>query len=76
MLSACIQLSKEAVEMKASKTYQYGNSKVKIVSPFVDMTKEQQGEWFESEWEKGNPILHEIVDAAMDCLTNEEDEVG
>ncbi|WP_025911973.1 hypothetical protein [Priestia flexa] len=56
---------------KPSKTYQYGNTKVKIVSPFIELTKEQQREWFESEWKKGNPIIHDIVDAAMDCLEPE-----
>jgi hypothetical protein len=59
------------MENVPSRTYIYGKTKVKIVSPFVDMTKEQQGEWFENEWEKGNPILHEIVDAALDCLMDD-----
>lgn len=69
-----IALNKEAVEMsKPSKTYQYGNTKVKIVSPLVNMTPQEQYEWFESEWEKGNPVLRDIVDAAVDCLTNDEE---
>jgi len=76
-MSTCIELSKEAVEMnKPSKTYQYGNTKVKIVSPLVNMTSEEQHDWFESEWEKGNPVLQDIVDAATDCLLNDEEEVG
>lgn len=55
----------------SSKTYQYGNTKVKIVSPLVNMTSQEQYEWFESEWKKGNPILREMVDAATACLMDD-----
>lgn len=55
----------------SSKTYQYGNTKVKIVSPLVNMTSQEQHEWFESEWKKGNPILREMVDAATACLMDD-----
>ncbi|MEH7328093.1 hypothetical protein CN330_24245 [Priestia megaterium] len=51
-----------------SKTYQYGDTKVKIVSPLVNMKPQERYEWFESEWEKGNPVLRDIVDAATDCF--------
>lgn len=51
-----------------SKEYIYGNSRVILFSPLVNMTKEEQKEWFEEEWEKRNPVLLQIVDAAHDCL--------
>jgi len=51
-----------------SKTYYYGKTEALIVSPLVDMTSEEKKAWFESEWEKGNPVLKDIVDAASDCL--------
>jgi len=54
-----------------SQTYQYGNTKVKIVSSLVNMTPQERYEWFESEWEKDNPVLRDIVDAATACLMDD-----
>lgn len=49
------------------KEYQFGNSKVIIHSPLALMNKEEQKEWYRREWEKGNPILKAIVEAAVSC---------
>ena len=49
------------------KEYQYGNSKVVIHSPLAQMNKEEQREWYKQEWEKENPILKAIVEAAVSC---------
>lgn len=55
----------------SSETYRYGDTKVKIISPLVNMTPKERYEWFESEWEKGNLVLCEIVDAATACLMDD-----
>ncbi|MED4354321.1 hypothetical protein P9265_18680 [Schinkia azotoformans] len=49
------------------KEYRFGNSKVIIHSPLALMNKEEQKEWYKQEWEKGNPILKTIVEAAVSC---------
>ena len=49
------------------KEYQFGNSKVIIHSPLALMNKEEQKEWYKQEWERGNPILKAIVEAAVSC---------
>ncbi|WP_281186663.1 hypothetical protein [Bacillus solimangrovi] len=36
------------------------------------MDKEQQREWYKQEWEKQNPILKAMVEAAVSCQTEEE----
>ncbi|WP_336883817.1 hypothetical protein [Priestia koreensis] len=59
-----------------SKTYFYGKTKITIVSPLVNMSSEERVAWFESEWEKGNLILKDIVDAASDCLRHARKEDG
>ncbi|RAL22563.1 hypothetical protein [Thermoflavimicrobium daqui] len=42
------------------KQYQFGNTVVIIHSKLAHMTKEEQRNWFKSEWEKGNPVLRNI----------------
>jgi hypothetical protein len=49
------------------KEYQYGNSKVIIHSPLALMSKKEQKEWFQQEWENKNPILKAIVEVAVSC---------
>jgi len=51
-----------------SKTIYHGKTKIIIHSHLMGMTDEEQKQWFEEQWEKGNPIIHEIVDAAWRCL--------
>jgi hypothetical protein len=51
------------------KEYTFGNSKVIVFSPLAQMSKEEQKEYFQNEWQKGNSILQEIAQAAHDCLT-------
>lgn len=53
--------------MEDRKEYMYGKTKIVIVSPLVNMSYQEQYEWFESEWEKENPILIDIFEAAMEC---------
>lgn len=53
------------------KEFTFGNSKVIVFSPLAQMTKEEQKEFFQSEWKKGNLILREIAQAAYDCLSNQ-----
>lgn len=43
------------------KEYQFGNTKVIVHSKLVNMTSEERKKWFEKEWEKGNPVLKNIV---------------
>lgn len=50
------------------KEYIFGNTKVIVYSPLAHMTKEERKEFFRSEWEKGNPVLKEIAQAAHDCI--------
>lgn len=42
------------------------------------MSKEEKKEWYKQEWEKKNPVLQAIVEAAVACqmsaATLEEDE--
>lgn len=49
------------------KEFQFGNTKVIIHSSLALMEKEEQKEWFQQEWEKKNPILRSIVEAAVSC---------
>ncbi|MEH7126005.1 hypothetical protein V7127_22600 [Bacillus sp. JJ1773] len=51
-----------------SKEYIFGNAKVIVYSPLAHMTKEERKEFFRSEWEKGNPVLKDIAQAAHDCM--------
>jgi hypothetical protein len=51
------------------KEYTFGNSKVIVFSPLAQMSKAEQKEYFQNEWQKGNSILQEIAQAAHDCLT-------
>lgn len=50
------------------KTYTFGNTKVIVHSPLAHMTSDERKEFFRTEWEKGNPVLKEIAQAAYDCL--------
>ncbi|MED0961830.1 hypothetical protein [Bacillus paramycoides] len=53
------------------KEFQFGNTKVIIHSPLALMKKEEQKEWFQQEWEKKNPVLRSIVEAAVSCQEGE-----
>lgn len=53
------------------KEFQFGNTKVIVHSPLASMEKEEQKEWFQQEWEKKNPILRSIVEAAVSCQEDE-----
>ena len=53
------------------KEFTFGNSKVIVFSPLAHMSKEEQKEFFQSEWKKGNTVLREIAQAAYDCLTEQ-----
>ena len=52
------------------KEFIFGNAKVIVYSPLAHMTKEERKEFFRSEWEKGNPVLKDIAQAAHDCLNS------
>lgn len=49
------------------KEFKYGNTTVIVHSPLVLMSKEERKQWFEQEWQKGNPILRQIAEAVLDC---------
>lgn len=49
------------------KSYQIGNTKIVIYSDFVNLSKEEQQKWFDTELKKGNPIVKEIVAAVNAC---------
>ena len=51
-----------------TKTFHFGNAKVIVNSPLALMSKEERKQFFIEEWEKGNPVLKEIAEAAYDCL--------
>lgn len=50
-----------------SKEYKIGNAKVIVYSPLTIMSSAEKKAWFQSEMEKGNPILKEIEAAVLDC---------
>ncbi|BDG48662.1 hypothetical protein [Parageobacillus sp. KH3-4] len=54
------------------KEFKYGNTTVIIHSPLVLMSAQERKEWFEKEWEKGNPILKQIAQAVIDCYRPKE----
>ncbi|MCG5026769.1 hypothetical protein MAH48_14225 [Anoxybacillus flavithermus] len=49
------------------KEFKYGNTTVIVHSPLVLMSPEERKQWFEQEWQKGNPILRQIAEAVLDC---------
>ncbi|WP_197431005.1 hypothetical protein [Anoxybacillus sp. P3H1B] len=51
------------------KKFKYGNTTVIIHSPLVHMSADERKEWFEKEWEKGNPVLKQIAQAVLDCYS-------
>ncbi|MBA2874665.1 hypothetical protein [Thermaerobacillus caldiproteolyticus] len=56
------------------KEFKYGNTIVIIHSPLVLMSAEERKEWFEKEWEKGNPVLKQIAKAVLDCCRPKDSE--
>lgn len=52
------------------KEYQVGNTKIVIHSDFVLLSEKEKKEWFETELQKGNPILKEIEAAVNACYQN------
>lgn len=58
----------EAMDPRPSKAFQFGNTTVIIHSPLALMSENEQREWYRREWEAGNPVLKQIVQAAVDCL--------
>ncbi len=53
------------------KEYKFGNSKITVFSPLAQMTKDEQKEFFRSEWKKGNKVLQDLAQAAHDCLSDQ-----
>lgn len=52
----------EGQKMKVEpKEFKFGNTTVIIHSPLAHMTPEEQKEWFDREWERGNPVLRNIA---------------
>lgn len=49
------------------KEYKSGNTTVVIHSQLALLSPTEQKEWFEKEWEKGNPVLKQIAKAVIDC---------
>lgn len=49
------------------KAYQDGNTKIIIHSNFVLLSEKEKKEWFQTEMQKGNPILKEIEAAVNAC---------
>lgn len=47
--------------------FKSGNTTIIIHSPLMDMTADEREAWFESEMEKGNPVLLNIAKAINDC---------
>lgn len=56
------------------KEYQFGNSKVIIHSPLTEMSKDEQREWYKQQWENNNPILKAMVEAAVACQMDVEED--
>ncbi|MGG3800637.1 hypothetical protein [Metabacillus fastidiosus] len=55
---------------KPKKQFQFGNTTVIIHSPLIVMSEPERKQWFQDEWEKGNPILRDIADRVHDCYRN------
>ncbi|UOF90831.1 hypothetical protein LSG31_00670 [Fodinisporobacter ferrooxydans] len=53
-----------------------GNSKITVYSPsgVITMTPEERREWFEREFEKGNPVVRQVAEVAIGILRNSERE--
>ncbi|MFC4323672.1 hypothetical protein [Litchfieldia salsa] len=49
------------------KEYTFGNTTVIVHSKLAHMNREEQRNWFQQEWENGNPVLKHIVEAAYNC---------
>jgi hypothetical protein len=49
------------------KEYKIGNSRVRVHSDLLDLTKEERKEWYRTEMEKGNPVLKEIARVVNEC---------
>lgn len=52
------------------KEYHFDNAKVVIYSPIANFSQKEKKQWFESEKEKGNPVLKEIEAAVNACYEN------
>ncbi|MBO0962529.1 hypothetical protein J1P26_22805 [Neobacillus sp. MM2021_6] len=61
-------VARGSADMEApKKEHKIGNTTVIVYSPLVLMSDDERAEWFNSEWEKGNPVLKEIAAAVEDC---------
>jgi len=49
------------------KEYKFGNTTVVIHSKLVHMSPSERKQWYQKEWEKGNPVLKQIAKAVIDC---------
>jgi hypothetical protein len=49
------------------KTIKIDHTTIIIHGDFVNLTSEEQQQWFQSEYDKGNPILLEIERAVQVC---------
>ena len=57
-----INVPKEDDQMEQPpKEFKFGNSTVIIHSPLAHMTQEEQKQWFDEEWKKGNSVLKTIA---------------
>lgn len=52
------------------KEFRFGNTTVVIHSPLAHMSEEEQKEWFDREWEKGNPVLRNIAATIFSMKAN------
>lgn len=50
------------------KTIYHGETRIVIHSPLMAMTEAEQQKWFEDEWQKGNIIIRQVVEAAWRCM--------
>lgn len=51
----------KGVDVMDSKTYQFGNTKVIVYSHLINMSREEQENWYNDQWEKKNPTLLRVA---------------
>jgi hypothetical protein len=59
-----------------SKIFYHHETKIVIHSPLMGMNKEERREWFDREWENGNPVLREFVDLLWECVEKYEEGIS
>jgi len=58
------------INIVEKKEFKFGNSIVIVHSSLVNMTSKERQNWYQQEWEKGNPILKQIVESVQECAQN------